>query len=239
RVPRDGPRVGGREDRRVHARLRRFERVHDAAQRRRAADRRLRTRPGGRRVAAAGHARDPRARAARGAARHDPAVPDVPRDPPRRAEGPPSRDHDGAPRRRVAQRPWLNETASHTARATWSKRITNQIQTTGASKAPASTNASGTRNAQLPIAAATNGVNVSPAPRWAPPSAKCDWSAGCTTASTIMNGTSSSISAASWVKSPARKRGIAAQAPPSTAATPSERWLARQPARTAASRWPA
>ena len=38
-------RVGGGEDRHVHARLRRVERLPDAAQRRRAADRRLRPRP--------------------------------------------------------------------------------------------------------------------------------------------------------------------------------------------------
>ena len=52
----------GGQDRDVHARLRREQRVPDPAQRRRAADRRLRTRPRGGRVAAAGHARDPRPR---------------------------------------------------------------------------------------------------------------------------------------------------------------------------------
>ena len=55
------PLRGGREDRDLHARLRREQRVPDAAQRRRAADRRLRARAGGGRVAAAGDARDPRA----------------------------------------------------------------------------------------------------------------------------------------------------------------------------------
>ena len=69
--------VGGRQDRHLHARLRRVERLPDAAQRRRAADRRLRARPRGRRVAAAGDARDPRPRPARRAARHDPAVPEL------------------------------------------------------------------------------------------------------------------------------------------------------------------
>ena len=63
------------------------QRLPDAAQRRRAADRRLRARPGGGRVAAAGDAGDPRPRAARRAARHDPAVPDVLGDLRRRAEG--------------------------------------------------------------------------------------------------------------------------------------------------------
>ena len=81
------PLSGGRQDRDLHARLRRVERLPDAAQRRRAADRRLRARPGGRRVAAAGHAGDPRPRPARRAARHDPAVPDLLRDLRRGAEG--------------------------------------------------------------------------------------------------------------------------------------------------------
>ena len=64
------------------------QRVPDAPQRRRAADRRLRARAGGRRVAAAGHARDPRPRAARRAARHHPAVPDLLGDLRRRCELP-------------------------------------------------------------------------------------------------------------------------------------------------------
>ena len=88
--------VGGREDRDLHARVRRAERLPDAAQRRRAADRRLRARPRGGRVAAAGDAGDPRPRPARRAARHDPAVPDVLGDLRRRAEGAPRRDHRGA-----------------------------------------------------------------------------------------------------------------------------------------------
>ncbi len=69
-----------------YARLRRVERLPDAAQRRRAADRRLRPRARGRRVAAAGHARHPRPRAARRAARHHPAVPDLLGDLRRRAQ---------------------------------------------------------------------------------------------------------------------------------------------------------
>ena len=81
-----------RQDRHLHARLRRVQRLPDAAQRRRAADRRLRARPRGRRVAAAGHAGDPRPRAARRAARHHPAVPDLLGDLRRRAEGAPRRD---------------------------------------------------------------------------------------------------------------------------------------------------
>ncbi len=71
----------------LHARLRRVQRLPDAAQRRRAADRRLRARPRGRRVAAAGDAGHPRPRPARRAARHDPAVPDLLRDLRRRAQG--------------------------------------------------------------------------------------------------------------------------------------------------------
>ena len=77
------------EDRDLHPRVRRVERLPDPAQRRRAADRRVRARPGGRRVAPAGDAGDPRARPARRAARHDPAVPDVLGDLRRRAEGAP------------------------------------------------------------------------------------------------------------------------------------------------------
>ena len=95
--------VGGRDRRRRSARppaLRRWrrpetytrayaesQRLPDPAQRRRAADRRLRARPRGRRVAAAGDAGDPRPRPARGAARHDPALPHVLGDLRRRAEG--------------------------------------------------------------------------------------------------------------------------------------------------------
>ena len=48
-----------REDGHLHPRLCREQRLPDAAQRRRAADRRLRTRPRGRRVVAAGHPRHP------------------------------------------------------------------------------------------------------------------------------------------------------------------------------------
>ena len=89
RLQRDRRRVRGRQDRDLHARLRRVERLPHPAQRRRAADRRLRARPRGRRVAAAGHAGHPRPRAARRAARHHPAVPDVLGDLRRRAEVPP------------------------------------------------------------------------------------------------------------------------------------------------------
>ena len=53
------------------------QRVPDAAQRRRATDRRLRARARGRRVAAAGDARHPRPRPGRGARRHDPALPEL------------------------------------------------------------------------------------------------------------------------------------------------------------------
>ena len=90
-LQRDRARVGGAEDRHLHARLRRVQRLPDAAQRRRAADRRLRARPRGRRMAPAGHARHPRPRPARRAARHDPALPDLLGDLPRRAEGAPPR----------------------------------------------------------------------------------------------------------------------------------------------------
>ena len=68
--------------------LRGVERVPHAIERRRAADGRLRAGPGGGRVAAAGHAGHPRSRAARGAARHDPAVPDLLGDFRRRAPRP-------------------------------------------------------------------------------------------------------------------------------------------------------
>ena len=64
---------------------------------RRAADRRLCDRPGGRRVAAAGHSCDPRPRAARGVAGHHPAVPHILRDLYRRTESPSWPDHDSAP----------------------------------------------------------------------------------------------------------------------------------------------
>ena len=77
-------------------RLRRGQRLPDAAQRRRAADRRLRARPRGGRVAAAGDARDPRPRPARRARRHDPAVPDILGDLRRRAEGAARRDQGSA-----------------------------------------------------------------------------------------------------------------------------------------------
>ena len=67
----------GGEDGHVHTQVRRVQRLPDAAQRRRAADRRLRARPGGRRVAPAGDARHPRARSLERPPRHDPAVPHV------------------------------------------------------------------------------------------------------------------------------------------------------------------
>ena len=89
---RDGPAVGGGEDGDLHARLRRQQRLPDAAQRRRAADGRLRARPRGGRVAAAGDPRDPRPGPTRRSDGHDPAVPDVLGDLRRRAEGAPRRD---------------------------------------------------------------------------------------------------------------------------------------------------
>ena len=92
-------RVRGGQDRHLHARLRRVQRLPHAAQRRRAADRRLRARPRGRRVAPAGHARHPRPRPARRAARHDPALPHLLGDLPRRVEGAPRRDRAGGPSR--------------------------------------------------------------------------------------------------------------------------------------------
>ena len=64
------------------------QRLPHPAQRRRAADRRLRARPRGGRVAPAGHAGYPRPRPARRTPGHDPAVPDVLRDLHRGAEGP-------------------------------------------------------------------------------------------------------------------------------------------------------
>ena len=95
-LQRHGAAVRGRQDGHLHARVRREQRLPDAAQRRRAADRRLRARAGGGRVAAAGDARDPRPRPARRPARHDPAVPDVLGDLRRRAEGAPRGDRGGA-----------------------------------------------------------------------------------------------------------------------------------------------
>ena len=94
-VQRDPPGVRGGQDRDVHARLCGLERLPDAAQRRRAADRRLRARPRGGRVAAAGHTGDPGPGAARGAARRHPAVPDVLRDLHRCAEGAARQDPGG------------------------------------------------------------------------------------------------------------------------------------------------
>ena len=79
-LQRDRTPVGAREDRDVHARVRREQRVPDAARRRRASDRRVRARTRGWRVASAGDVGDSRPRADRGAARHDPAVPDLLRD---------------------------------------------------------------------------------------------------------------------------------------------------------------
>ena len=86
---------GGGEDRHLHARVRGVERLPHAAERRRAAHRGLRARPGGRRVAPAGHARDPRTRADRRPARHHPAVPDVLGDLHGRVEGAERRDRGG------------------------------------------------------------------------------------------------------------------------------------------------
>ena len=63
----------------------------------RAADRRLRARPGGGGVAAAGDACDPRPCSARGAARHDPAVPDLLGDLRRCAQDPARRDRLSQP----------------------------------------------------------------------------------------------------------------------------------------------
>ena len=77
RAHRDGAAVRGRPHRHVHARVRHGAGLPHARLRRRDADRRLRARARGGGVAAAGDARDPRARTARGPARHDPAVPDV------------------------------------------------------------------------------------------------------------------------------------------------------------------
>jgi len=73
---RDRARVGGAEDCHVHARVCRLQRLPDAPQRRRAPDGRLRARPRGRGLAAAGHGRDPRTGSPRRPARRHPAVPD-------------------------------------------------------------------------------------------------------------------------------------------------------------------
>ena len=65
----------------------------------RAAHRRVRARPRGRRVAATGHGGDPCSCAARGAAGHHPALPDLLGDLRRRAESPSRRGHGRAPAR--------------------------------------------------------------------------------------------------------------------------------------------
>ena len=89
-----GPRtgLGGREDRHLYARVRRFEWFPDPPQRRAEADRRVHARARSRRVAPAGHARNPRARTARCAARHHPTVPYLLRDLQRHDEGTPRRN---------------------------------------------------------------------------------------------------------------------------------------------------
>ncbi len=76
-----------RQDGDLHPRLRNVERLPHAAQRRRATDRCLRSRAGGRRVAAASDPRDPRGSPAVRATRHHPAVPELLRDPRRRHQG--------------------------------------------------------------------------------------------------------------------------------------------------------
>ena len=88
--------VRGAEDRHLHARLRRIQRLPDAAQRRRATDRRLRARARSRRVAAAGDACHPRARPDRGAERHDPALPELLGDLRRGTDGAPHADRGHA-----------------------------------------------------------------------------------------------------------------------------------------------
>src|SRR5215213_8005776 len=85
---RDRARIGDRQDRHLHPRLRRVQRVPDPAQRRRAPHRRLRARPRGRRMAPAGHARHPRPRPAGRAGRHHPTLPDLLGDLPRSGKGP-------------------------------------------------------------------------------------------------------------------------------------------------------
>ena len=91
-LQRDRARRRGGEDRDVHARVRRPQRLPHPAQRRRAADRRLRARPGGGGVAPAGHAGHPRPRPARRLARHHPTLPDLLGDLPQRAQGAQRRD---------------------------------------------------------------------------------------------------------------------------------------------------
>ena len=71
------------EDRDLHPRVRRQQRVPDPARRRGAADRGVRARTRGWRVASAGDAGDSRPRTDRGSQRHDPAIPDLLRDLPR------------------------------------------------------------------------------------------------------------------------------------------------------------
>ena len=89
---RDHAHLRGGQDRDVHARVRASERLLDPAQRRRRLDRRLRLGSRSRGVAAAGHVGDPRTRAARGVARHHPAVPDLLGDLCRHAQGAPRAD---------------------------------------------------------------------------------------------------------------------------------------------------
>ena len=96
--------VPGVQDRHLHPRLRRVQRLPHPAERRRATDRRLRARPGSRRVAPAGHAGDPRPRATRGAERHDPALPQLLGDLRRHTQGAPPPDHAAVPIGRVGPR---------------------------------------------------------------------------------------------------------------------------------------
>ncbi len=87
----------------VYARLREVERVPDAGERRGARYRRIRAGTGGRGVATADDAGYPSSRSARDTARHDPAVPQLLRDPDRRRQGDPTRDRRGTAQGRVGR----------------------------------------------------------------------------------------------------------------------------------------
>ena len=79
-VQRDRSGIGGGQDGHLHARLRHLRRLRDPAVRRRAPDRRLRARPRGRGMDAAGHPGHPCPCPAAGAARCHPALPHLLRD---------------------------------------------------------------------------------------------------------------------------------------------------------------
>ena len=99
-VQRDRSGVRGGQDGHLYARLRHLQRLRDPAVRRRAPDRRLRARPRGRGMDAAGHPGHPGPRPAAGAARCHPALPHLLRDLRDRAQVAAQPDHRRQPANR-------------------------------------------------------------------------------------------------------------------------------------------